>query len=80
MVREITIDENYSHVGVFNSMKKGDIVKVPFDKARYSAIRTEASRRNYIDRATGKLKNLLEASYRVSVRENPGYITIMKMK
>ena len=33
MVREITVDENYQTVRLFDEMKKGDIYKVPYDKA-----------------------------------------------
>ena len=29
MVREITVDENYQTVRLFDEMKKGDIYKVP---------------------------------------------------
>lgn len=36
MVREITVDENYRTVRLFDEMKKGDIYKVPYDKKRHT--------------------------------------------
>ena len=46
MVKEITVDENYQTVRLFDAMKKGDIYKVPYDKKRHNGIKLEASRRN----------------------------------
>lgn len=65
MVREITVDENYQTVRLFDAMKKGDIYKVPYDKKRHIGIKLEASRRNRDLRLIGTLKNKME-------REIPG--------
>lgn len=56
MVREITVDENYQTVRLFDAMKKGDIYKVPYDKKRHIGIKLEASRRNRDLRLLGILK------------------------
>ena len=56
MVREITVDENYQTVRLFDEMKKGDIYKVPYDKKRHNGIKLEASRRNRDLRLIGTLK------------------------
>ena len=44
MVKEITVDENYQTVKLFDAMKKGDIYKVTYDKKRPNGIQLEASR------------------------------------
>lgn len=80
MIREIAVDEHYTHVGVFDQMKRGDVVKVPYEKKRYSAIRAEKSRRNREARLTGELMNNMDLKFRVSATENPGYITIFRIK
>lgn len=80
MIREIKIDENYQTVRVFDSMKVGDIVTVPFDESRYSGIKTEASRRNKYARLEKKLKCGMDKMFHVSKMEYPGYITIMRAK
>lgn len=56
MVREITVDENYQTVRLFDEMKKGDIYKVPYDRKRHNGIKLEASRRNRDLRLIGTLK------------------------
>ena len=80
MVKEIIIDENYSHVGLFAQMKKGDVFKVPFEKKRYNALRVEKTRQNQRARLTGELKNGMDVKFRVSATEYPGYITIFRVK
>lgn len=80
MIKEIVIDENYSHVGLFEQMKKGDIFKVPFEKKRYNALRTEKTRQNQKARLTGELKNEMDVKFRISSTVNPGYITICRIK
>lgn len=80
MIKEIVIDENYSHVKLFAQMKKGDVYKVPFDQKRYNALRTEKTRQNQKARLTGELKNGMDVKFRVSATEYPGYITIFRIK
>lgn len=80
MIKEIVIDENYSHVGLFDSMKKGDIYKVPYEKNRCSGIRAEAVRRNRDGRLLGNLKSAMDLKFRVSSKEFPGYISIIRLK
>lgn len=80
MIKEIMIDENYTHVGLFDSMKKGDVYKVPFEKKRYNGIRAEASRRNRTGRLLGELKTAMDVKFRVSATEYPGYISIICIK
>ena len=84
MVREITVDENYQTVrlfdGLFDAMKKGDIYKVPYDKKRHNGIKLEASRRNRDLRLLGILKNKMDAKYRVSATEYPGFSAIICLK
>lgn len=80
MIREITVDESYQTVRLFDTMKQGDIYKVPYDKKRHSGIKLEASRRNRDLRLTGVLKNKMDVKYRVSATEYPGYTAIMCIK
>lgn len=80
MIREIVIDENYQTVRLFDSIEKGDIYKVPYDKKRHNGIKLEASRRNRDLRLMGKLKNKMDVKYRVSAIEYPGYTSIMCIK
>ena len=80
MIREIVIDENYQTVRLFDSIEKGDIYKVPYDKKRHNGIKLEASRRNRDLRLMGKLKNKKDEKYRVSAIEYPGYTYIMCIK
>ena len=80
MIREIVIDENYQTVRLFDSIEKGDIYKVPYDKKRHNGIKLEASRRNRDLRLMGKLKNKMDVKYRVSATEYPGYTSrLMKL-
>ena len=80
MIREIVIDENYQTVRLFDSIEKGDIYKVPYDKKRHNGIKLEASRRNRDLRLMGKLKNKMDVKYRVSAAVYPGYTSIMCIK
>lgn len=80
MVREITVDENYQTVRLFDAMKKGDIYKVPYNKKRHNGIKLEASRRNRDLRLTGVLKNKMDVKYRVSTTEYPGFSAIICLK
>lgn len=80
MVREITVDENYQTVRLFDEMKKGDIYKVPYDKKRHIGIKLEASRRNRDLRLIGTLKNKMDVKYRVSATEYPGFSAIICLK
>lgn len=80
MIREIRINEPYQPVRIFDSMRAGDIVKVPYEKGRYDGLRTEASRRNKYARLEKKLKNKMDIMFRVSIVLYPGYITIMRVK
>lgn len=80
MVKEITVDENYQTVRLFDAMKKGDIYKVPYDKKRHNGIKLEASRRNRDLRLLGILKNKMDAKYRVSATEYPGFSAIICLK
>lgn len=74
------IDESYRTVSLFDSMKKGDVYKVPYDKSRSCGIRTEAARRNRDARLTGELKSRMDLKFRTSEVENPGYTTIIRLK
>lgn len=80
MIREITIDENYKTVRLFDEMKKGDIYKVPYDKKRHLGIKLEAARKNKEARLLGIIKSKLEIRYRVSSTEYPGYTAIICLK
>ena len=80
MIREIAVDENYQTVRLFDSIEKGDIYKVPYDKKRHNGIKLEASRRNRDLRLMGKLKHKMDVKYRVSATEYPGYTSIMCIK
>ena len=80
MVREISIDENYKTVRLFDEMKKGDIYKVPYDEKRHLGIRLEATRRNKEARLLGIIKSRLDIRYRVSSKEYPGYTAIICLK
>lgn len=80
MITEIRIDENYHTTSLFDSMKTGDIYKVPFEKSRHNGIKMEASRRNRDARLTGELQGRLDIMFRVSETESPGYSTIIRLK
>lgn len=80
MIKEISVDENYQTVRLFDNIKKGDIYKVPYNKKRHSGIKSEASRRNRDLRLTGVLKNKMDVKYRVSATEYPGFSTIICLK
>lgn len=80
MIREITVDENYQTVRLFDSMKKGDICKVPYDAKRHAGIKLEAARRNREARLLGKLKGKMDIKYRVSYTEYPGFTAIICLK
>ena len=80
MIREIKIDENYQTVRVFDSMKVGDIVKVPYSESRHHGIKTEQTRRNNKARLVKKSKSKMDIMFRVSKVEYPGYSTIMRVK
>ena len=80
MIREITVDENYQTVKLFDSMRKGDIYKIPFDKSRHNTIKREAARQNREARLRGELKFKIDLMYRVSSMEYPGYTSIIKLK
>ena len=80
MIREIAVDENYQTVRLFDSIEKGDIYKVPYDKKRHNGIKLEASRRNRDLRLMGKLQNKMDVKYRVSAAVYPGYTSIMCIK
>mgnify|MGYP005613401889 FL=1 len=80
MVREITVDENYKTVRLFDEMKKGDIYKVPYDKKRHNGIKLEASRRNRDLRLIGVLKKKMDVKLRVSATEYPGFTAIICLK
>lgn len=80
MIKEISVDENYQTVRLFDNIKKGDIYKVPYNKKRHSGIKLEASRRNRDLRLTGVLKNKMDVKYRVSATEYPGFTSIMCIK
>ena len=80
MIKEISVDENYQTVRLFDNIKKGDIYKVPYTKKRHSGIKSEASRRNRDLRLTGVLKNKMDVKYRVSATEYPGFSTIICLK
>lgn len=80
MIKEIVIDESYRTASLFDSMRKGDVYKVPYDKSRNNGIRTEAARRNREARLTGELKSKMDLKYRVSEMEYPGYTAIIRLK
>lgn len=80
MEKEIVIDKSYQTTKLFDSMKVGDILKIPFDKRRHSGIKTEAARRNRDARLTKELKGRLDIRYRVSEIEHPGFTSIMRVK
>ncbi|WP_071146718.1 hypothetical protein [Bacteroides ihuae] len=80
MEKVIEITDEYTTVGIFNQMRVGDLLKVPYDDSRYSGIKSEAARRNRDARLKKELKNKLDIKYRVSRVEHPGYISIIKLK
>lgn len=80
MEKEIVIDEGYKTVNLFDSMRVGDIYKVPFDKSRHSGIKSEAARRNRDARLKKKLKSKIDLMFRVSEMENPGFTSIIRLK
>lgn len=56
MEKEIVIDENYRTTKVFDEMRVGDVVKVPYSDSRHSGIKSEAARRNKVARLTKKIE------------------------
>ena len=80
MIREIKIDESYQTTKVFDSMKVGDMVKIPYDKKRHIGIKSEQVRRNRDARLLKKLNGKMDIMYRVSEKEYPGFTTIMRVK
>lgn len=80
MEKEIVINESYQTTKLFDSMKIGDIIKVPFDRSRHSGIKTEAARRNRDARLTKELRGRLDIKYRVSEIEHPGFTSIIRLK
>lgn len=80
MVKEIVINESYKTVDLFDSIKVGDIYKVPYDKSRHSGIKTEAARRNRDARLEKKLKSKMDLMYRVSETEYPGFTSVIRLK
>lgn len=72
--KEITIEK------MFESMKAGDIYKVPYEKSRHNAIRAECSRQHRYARERGVKVTSLTPVFRVSARENKGYTTIIKLR
>lgn len=80
MTEKIVIDENYTHTGLFERMRKGDVFLVPYEEGRHNGIKQEAARQNAKLRLTGKLKGKTDIKYRVSKTENEGYTTIACIK
>lgn len=80
MIKEIVIDESYKTVNLFDSIKVGDIYKIPYDKSRHSGIKTEAARRNRDARLEKKLKSKMDLMYRVSETEYPGFTSVIRLK
>lgn len=80
MEKEIVIDENYRTTKVFDEMRAGDVVKVPYSDSRHSGIKNEAARRNKVARLTKKLKGKIDLMYRVSKEEHPGFSSIIRLK
>lgn len=78
-IKEIEINESYQTVKVFDSMKVGEMVKVPYSPKRHSGIIRERSRRNEKARLLKKTAGL-EKAFAVSEKEYPGYTTIMRLK
>ena len=66
MTEKIVIDENYTHTGLFERMRKGDVFLVPYEEGRHNGIKQEAAR--------------TDIKYRVSKTENEGYTTIACIK
>lgn len=66
MIKEIKVDENYQTTKLFDSIKVGDIYRIPFEDSRHTGIKMEAARRNKEARLTKKLKGKLDIMYRVS--------------
>ena len=80
MEKEIVIDENYRTTKVFDEMRVGDVVKVPYSDSRHSGIKSEAARRNKVARLTKKMKGKIDLMYRVSKEEHPGFSSIIRLK
>lgn len=79
-IRKIEIDKDYTHVGLFVGMKKGDIFLVPYEESRHNGIKQEAARQNAKLRLTGKLQGKTDIKYRVSMTEYEGYTAIACIK
>lgn len=80
MAKEIKIEGDYKTVSLFESIKKGEIYLIPYDKKRYNGIRAESYRRNRDARLTGKLKSKMDVKFRVSATEYPGYTSLIRVK
>lgn len=42
MIKEIKVDENYQTTKLFDSIKVGDIYRIPFEDSRHTGIKMEA--------------------------------------
>lgn len=80
MIKEIVIDESYKTVDLFDSIKVGDIYKVPYDDSRHRGIKMEAARRNRDARLEKRLKAKMDLMYRVSKIEYPGFTSVIRLK
>ena len=80
MIKEIKVDENYQTTKLFDSIKVGDIYRIPFEDSRHTGIKMEAARRNKEARLTKKLKGKVDIMYRVSKTDCPGFSSLIRLK
>lgn len=62
-------------VSLFDSVKRGEKIKVPLTQVKETSVRQEAVRRNAIARRLGETKQR-QVMYSVSIREADGFVTI----
>lgn len=80
MIKEVEINEGFQPTKVFDGLRVGDMIKIPYDKGRHASIRSIASRKNRDERLMKNLKGKMDRMYAVSKEEFPGYTTILKIK
>lgn len=80
MKRIVGENEDFKIRDLFEGMKKGDEILIPFEMKRHNTIKTTSFMLNRRLRDKGVLKSESDLKYRVLKKTNPGYTTIYCLK
>lgn len=80
MEKVIKFKDGYTIERMFEDMGIGDIVKVPYEKSKHSAIKAEQARQHKYAKNRGVKITSLDPMFRVSGRENKGFTTVIRIK